>query len=49
LLVSANYRDLLKKMSLDNREIEKRLDEMRLETGFDPKSFSEVLHLKYGL
>ena len=45
-LISANYRGLLKKMLPDEQEIEKRVGQMRFETGFDPKSFSEVLHLK---
>ena len=31
-LIAANYRDLLKQMLFDDQEIEKRLDQMRLET-----------------
>jgi hypothetical protein len=43
-LVPANYHDLLKKMSLEDEEIRERI-----EAGFDPKSFREVLHLKHSL
>jgi hypothetical protein len=46
-LISANYRGLLEKMSFDDEEIRKRLDQMRIGTGFDPETFSKVLHLSY--
>jgi hypothetical protein len=46
-LISANYRGLLEKMSFDDEEMRKRLDQMRIGTGFDPETFSKVLHLSY--
>ena len=39
----SNYFALLKKMSLGEEEIRKRLDKVGIDAGFDPQSYDELL------